>query len=91
MEEIKKCKNCNYGKIVEKHWKEEYLQKKATIIIQSVTMTLSVTAIIINLMCGIRMNLIKEFLFWWMLIYDILVITIKPIRKTLIDFLTNIK
>lgn len=49
MEEIKNCKNCNYGKIVEKYWKEEYLKKKATVIIQSVTMTLSVTAIIINL------------------------------------------
>ena len=35
------------------------------------------------------MELIKEILFWWMLIYDILVITIKPIRKALIDFLSN--
>lgn len=35
------------------------------------------------------MELIKEILFWWILIYDILVITIKPIRKTLIDFLSN--
>ena len=36
------------------------------------------------------MNTIKELLFWWMLIYDIAVITIKPIRKALIDFLRNI-
>ena len=36
------------------------------------------------------MELIKEILFWWMLIYDILVIIIKPIRKALIDFLRNI-
>lgn len=36
------------------------------------------------------MNTIKEFLFWWMLIYDIAVITIEPIRKALIDFLRNI-
>lgn len=36
------------------------------------------------------MELIKEILFWWMLIYDIAVITIKPIRKALIDFLRNI-
>jgi len=35
------------------------------------------------------MELIKEILFWWMLIYDILVIIIKPIRKALIDFLSN--
>ena len=35
------------------------------------------------------MKLIKEILFWWMLIYDILVIIIKPIRKALIDFLSN--
>ncbi len=32
----------------------------------------------------------KEILFWWMLMYDILVITIKPIRKSLINFLKNI-
>lgn len=31
----------------------------------------------------------KDFLFWWMLIYNIAVITIKPIRKALIDFLRN--
>jgi hypothetical protein len=37
------------------------------------------------------MEVIKEFLFWWMLIYNIAVITIKPIRKALIDFLSNIK
>ena len=35
------------------------------------------------------MNFIKEFLFWWMLIYDILVITIKPIRKALVEFLNK--
>lgn len=35
------------------------------------------------------MTVIKDFLFWWMLIYDIAVITIKPIRKALIDFLRN--
>lgn len=33
------------------------------------------------------MELIKEILFWWLLLYDIAVITIKPIRKNLIDFL----
>lgn len=36
------------------------------------------------------MEVIKEILFWWLLIYDIAVITIKPIRKALIDFLRNI-
>lgn len=35
------------------------------------------------------MEVIKEILFWWLLIYDIAVITIKPIRKALIDFLRN--
>mgnify|MGYP004506425469 CR=1 FL=1 len=33
------------------------------------------------------MELIKKILFFWLLIYDIMVITIKPIRKNLIDFL----
>ena len=33
------------------------------------------------------MELIKKILFFWPLIYDIMVITIKPIRKNLIDFL----
>lgn len=33
------------------------------------------------------MELIKKILFFWFLIYDIMVITIKPIRKNLIDFL----
>ena len=37
---------------------------------------------------GERMEF-KDFLFWWMLIYNIAVITIKPIRKALIDFLRN--
>lgn len=36
------------------------------------------------------MELFKEILFWWLLIYDIAVITIKPIRKDLIDFLKDI-
>ena len=34
-------------------------------------------------------EMLKDFLFWWMLIYNIAVITIKPIRKALIDFLKN--
>ena len=34
-----------------------------------------------------KMELIKEILFWWLLLYDIAVVTIKPIRKNLIDFL----
>ncbi len=33
------------------------------------------------------MEMIKEILFWWMLIYDIAIITIKPIQKNHIDFL----
>lgn len=33
------------------------------------------------------MELLKEILFWWLLLYDIAVITIKPIRRNLIDFL----
>ena len=33
------------------------------------------------------MEMIKEMLFWWMLIYDIAIITIEPIRKNHIDFL----
>lgn len=33
------------------------------------------------------MELIKEILFWWMFIYNILVITVKPMRKAQIDFL----
>ena len=37
-----------------------------------------------------NVELIKEVLFWWMLIYNVSVITIKPIRKALIDFLENI-
>ena len=37
------------------------------------------------------MGIIKEIIFWWLLIYDIAVITIKPIRLALIDFLRNIK
>ena len=37
-----------------------------------------------------NMELFKEILFWWLLIYDIAVITIKPIRKDLIDFLKDI-
>lgn len=36
------------------------------------------------------MEVIKEILFWWMLIYDITVITIKPIRKNHIDFLKSL-
>lgn len=36
------------------------------------------------------MELIKEFLFWWLLLYDIAVILIKPIRNNLIQFLRNI-
>lgn len=36
------------------------------------------------------MEVIKEILFWWMLIYNIAVITIKPIREALIDFLNDI-
>lgn len=36
------------------------------------------------------MELIKEILFWWLLIYDILVITIKPIRKYHIDFIKSL-
>lgn len=37
----------------------------------------------------VSMEIIKEFLFWWLLLYDIAVITIKPIRKNLIDLLSN--
>lgn len=36
------------------------------------------------------MELIKEILFWWMLLYDVAVILVKPIRKELIKFLINI-
>lgn len=36
------------------------------------------------------MQLIKEVLFWWMLLYGIAVITIKPIRKEFIKFLIDI-
>lgn len=36
------------------------------------------------------MEIIKEILFWWMLLYNIAVIVIKPIREGLIDFLRNI-
>ncbi len=39
---------------------------------------------------GEKMNLIKEIFFWWFLIYSILVVTIKPIRKQHIDFLRKI-
>ena len=35
------------------------------------------------------MRIIKEIIFWWLLIYDIAVITIKPIRKALIDYLRD--
>lgn len=36
------------------------------------------------------MEIIKEILFWWFLIYSFLVLTIKPIRKKHIDFLIEI-
>ena len=36
------------------------------------------------------MELVKEILFWWLLLYDIAVIIIKPVRKNLIDFLRDI-
>lgn len=35
------------------------------------------------------MSLIQEILFWWLLAYDILVVTVKPIRKALIQCLTD--
>ncbi len=35
------------------------------------------------------MGLIKEILFWWLLVYDIIVITIKPIREEFIKFLIS--
>lgn len=34
-----------------------------------------------------NMDVVKEILFLWLLIYDIAVITIKPMRKNHIDFL----
>lgn len=37
------------------------------------------------------MELIKEILFWWLLIYDTAVILIKPIREELISFLINME
>ena len=36
------------------------------------------------------MNLFKDIVLWWFLIYSILVITIKPIRENHIDFLKRI-
>lgn len=33
------------------------------------------------------MQTIKELFFWWMLIYNILILTVKPIRKNHIGFL----
>lgn len=36
------------------------------------------------------MELIKEILFWWMLIYNILVLTSKTIRTSYIKFLKDI-
>lgn len=37
------------------------------------------------------MELFKDILLLWLLIYDIVVILIKPIRKALIDFLSKMK
>ncbi len=34
--------------------------------------------------------MIKEILFWWLLIYDVLVVLVKPIRKVHIDFLKSL-
>ncbi len=36
------------------------------------------------------METIKEILFWWMLIYNIAVLIIKPIRRSCIDYLESL-
>lgn len=36
------------------------------------------------------MEALKELLFWWMLIYNILIITVKPIRNFHIEYLESI-
>lgn len=46
--EYQKCEKCKFGKVVEEYWEKEYMQKKATIITQTVAMTLAITSAIIN-------------------------------------------
>lgn len=36
------------------------------------------------------MYIVKEVLFWWMLIYNMSVLIVKPIRDSLIEFLKEI-
>lgn len=47
-----KCKKCDYAEWISEYWKsywkEEFIGKKATIVVQSVSMTLSIMAVIIN-------------------------------------------
>lgn len=47
-EKFQKCKECIYGKAIEDYWKEEYIGKKATIILQTMTTTLILLSAIIN-------------------------------------------
>lgn len=47
--EFQKCKTCKFTKIVEKYWEEEYTAKKVTLIVQTVTTTLSIIAVIISI------------------------------------------
>lgn len=46
--EFQKCEECAFSKAVKNYWREEYIEKKATVIIRTVTITLSIVAIIIN-------------------------------------------
>ena len=43
-----------------------------------------------DLLGGKTMSLLKDIILWWFIIYSLLVVTIKPIRKNHIDFLKRI-
>lgn len=47
-QKLQKCKECEYSKVIKKTLEDEYKSKKATIILRTVTMTVSIMAAIIN-------------------------------------------
>lgn len=47
-EKLQKCKECKYSKLIKETLEDEYKSKKATIILRTATMSISIMAAIIN-------------------------------------------
>ena len=46
--ELQKCEKCKYAISISKYWENEFKQKKATIIMETVAITLAIMSTIIN-------------------------------------------